>query len=462
MNITADPLRLSLAATSLLIYLIMCLPITLRAFRIRKKKQSSLLVQQLPLQQESTTWIVAFASQTGTTEEIASHTADTLRLAGLPVRVCDLSDIHSDELVKAERILFLVSTYGEGDPPDNAARFAAEVMGVGIALNNTHYAMLALGDRNYANFCGFGRQLDQWLRHQGARKIFETIEADQASPAAIGQWQQHLSHLAGTSDAPDWSGPVFADWVLKERRLLNSGSEGLPIFHLELEPANGEMPRWQSGDLAQVLVPIAPHHPREYSISSIPEEGRVHLLVRLHQHVDGITGVASGWLTSQVEVGGIVQMRVREHKRFRLGDNASRPLILIGNGSGIAGLRGHLKARANAKEGNKTPNWLIFGERNAAHDFHFREDLREWQAAGFLQRVDLAFSRDQQTRRYVQDCLRESAERLHLWIEQGAAIYVCGSLNGMAGGVDTALADILGRKALDALNSAGRYRRDVY
>ena len=154
-----------------------------------------------------------------------------------------------------------------------------------------------------------------------------------------------------------------------------------------------------------------------------------------------------------------MQLRVRQHRRFRLEDNAARPLILIGNGSGIAGLRGHLTSRVLA---GQRRNWLIFGERNAAHDFHYREELEGWHASGDLPRLDLVFSRDQAERLYVQDRLRGQAEEVRLWLEQGAAIYVCGSLAGMAGGVDAALEEMLGRTALDALAAGGRYRRDVY
>jgi sulfite reductase (NADPH) flavoprotein alpha-component len=154
-----------------------------------------------------------------------------------------------------------------------------------------------------------------------------------------------------------------------------------------------------------------------------------------------------------------VQLRLRPHRRFRLEGNAERPLILIGNGSGMAGLRGHLKARALA---GQRRNWLLFGERNAAHDYHYRAELDGWQRDGMLEKLDMVFSRDQAARRYVQDRLAEQAELVRQWIAEGAAIYICGSLDGMAAGVDAALEAALGRDGLDALAAAGRYRRDVY
>jgi sulfite reductase (NADPH) flavoprotein alpha-component len=454
MIFTHDTTRLALLAALSLSYAGVCLAPWLRA---RARRRASAAAKAALA--DSPAWLVAYASQTGNAEELAAQTAQSLQLAGIPVRLCALAELTALDLQQAERALFLVSTYGEGDAPDNAAAFMGRLMTGELALPQLHYAVLALGDRSYGQFCGFGRALDAWLAGQGASRLFERIEVDRSASAAIEQWFQHLSHLAGTSDAPDWSAPAFGDWRLTHRQLLNPGSAGGAIYHVELAPVAGSLPDWQSGDLVQVTAPADSSQPREYSIASIPHDGGVHLLVRQHAHPDGSLGLASGWLTAQAKVGDVVQLRLRQHKRFRLEDNAQRPLILIGNGSGIAGLRGHLKSRVLA---GQRRNWLIFGERNAAHDFHYREEIERWHASGDLPRLDLAFSRDQAERTYVQDRLRGNADEVRLWLEQGAAIYICGSLAGMAGGVDQALQEMLGRPALDALAAEGRYRRDVY
>ena len=454
MIFTHDTTRLALLATLSLSYAGVCLAPWLRA---RAKRRASAAAKAALANHPA--WLVAYASQTGNAEELATQTAQSLQLAGIPVRLCALAELTAMDLQQAERALFLVSTYGEGDAPDNAAAFMGRLMTGELALPQLHYGVLALGDRSYGQFCGFGRALDAWLATQGASRLFERIEVDRSASAAIEQWFQHLSHLVGTSDAPDWSAPAFGDWKLMQRQLLNPGSAGGAIYHVELAPVSGSLPDWQSGDLVQVAAPADPSQPREYSIASIPRDGSVHLLVRQHAHPDGSLGLASGWLTAQAAVGDVVQLRLRQHKRFRLEDNAQRPLILIGNGSGIAGLRGHLKSRVLA---GQRRNWLIFGERNAAHDFHYREEIEGWHASGDLPRLDLAFSRDQAERTYVQDRLRGNADEITLWLQQGAAIYICGSLAGMAGGVDQALQEMLGRSALDALAAEGRYRRDVY
>lgn len=447
-----DAQRVLIAGISIAIYLAMCTVIARKQF-IKQRIKKSLSAAK------TASWQIIYASQTGTAEEFAQQTANTLHVAGIAAQSRALSDLDVDTLKKSERILFIVSTYGEGNPPDNAALFATRVMSQSIDLGHLHYAMLALGDRTYTHFCGFAHELDAWLQTQRAQRLFPTLEAHQCDANTIERWRNQLSHLAGTDDAPDWQGPIFSPWHLVTRRLLNAGSQGNAIYHLELAPPSTmELPAWESGDLAQIQIPDD-EFPREYSIASIHQDGCVHLLIRLHRHSDDSYGAASGWLTQTLDIGESVPLRLRQHQRFRLGDNAARPLILIGNGSGIAGLRGHLKTRV-LTSGTRT--WLIFGERNAACDYHYRDELEAWHNAGILEKLDAVFSRDQSERRYVQDRLIECADSVRDWINRGAAIYVCGSLRGMAAGVDEALAAILGRSLLDELTLSGRYRRDVY
>jgi sulfite reductase (NADPH) flavoprotein alpha-component len=420
---------------------------------------------------EGADWLVVYASQTGNAEFLARRSAALLATGGVAARAMPISALDDALLRTAGRVLFVASTYGEGDAPDDAARFAAR-LGAPVAdgsadLAHLHYAVLALGDRSYANYCGFGRALDAWLAARGATALFERIDVDRGDAAAIDAWQHHVARLAGTADAPDWDAPAYGSWRIAERVLLNPGSAGGPLYRLALVPAEGALPHWEAGDLAQVGAPRDPDHPREYSIASVPHDGRLELLVRLQHHADGEngvkTGAASGWLCEDAGGDDAILLRVRAHERFRLGGNAARPLILIGNGSGLAGLRGLLRARVAS---GVQDNWLLFGERNAAHDFLLRDELQGWHNAGWLARLDLAFSRDGAATghapRYVQDVLRERADEVAEWVKRGAAIYVCGSLQGMAGGVHTALEAILGADVVDALAAEGRYRRDVY
>jgi len=404
-------------------------------------------------------WLVVYASQTGNAEYLARQTAATLSTGGLSARALSIADLDAATLAMATRALFIASTYGEGDSPDDAARFAEVTMAAAPDLSQLHYAVLALGDSSYTHYCGFGRALDAWLGAHGATPLFARIDVDRGDAEAIGGWQHQLSHLAGTSDLPDWEAPAYGQWRILERSLINAGSAGAPLYRIALIPAKGALPAWEAGDLVQVCAPGDPGLPREYSIASVPAEGRIELLVRLQTHADGSTGAASGWLCLEATGCDAIALRIRPHARFRLGDNAARPLILVGNGTGLAGLRAHLKARVDAGTGD---NWLIFGERNAAVDFLCRDELERWRDGGLLSRLDAVFSRDGPEARYVQHLLAEQADELRAWIARGAAVYVCGSLQGMATGVHEALASALGTAALDELTAQGRYRRDVY
>lgn len=451
--------RLLAAACVLGLYLLLCAAVWRAEHRRRQRAAGAAAAlaggSQAPV-------LVAFASQTGLAEQLALQTAQALHGAGVPARLLALGQLTAADLAGATRALFIASSYGEGDPPDAAAPFTRRVMAAAPApaLQGLRYATLALGDRAYARFCGFGRQLDAWLQQQGAQALFERIDVDRADPAALAEWQRRLSSLTGAGALPALNTPGFDPWHIVVRQQVNPGSLGGPLFHLELEPAPGmALPPWESGDLVQVLAPSDPARPREYSVASIPADGRVHLLVRQQRQADGSLGAASGWLTVQARPEDRVALRLRPHSGFRLGDNAAWPLILIGNGSGLAGLRGHLRARAATRAG---PNWLFFGERRAAHDRPYREEIEAWLASGVLTRAELVFSRDQAERRHVQHRLQECATDLRQWVAEGAAIYVCGSLEGMASGVHQALTEVLGAAALEQLSDAGRYRRDVY
>ncbi|MBZ2208409.1 sulfite reductase subunit alpha [Massilia soli] len=443
--ITVDPGRIAAAAMLLCAYAGMCAAIV-RSVRARVKTPAA-----------GGDWLVAYASQTGTGEYLAEQTAATLRAAGLAASSASIDTLGADVLGSGCRILFIASTYGEGDAPDSAARFASRLAASDASLAELHYAVLALGDSTYANYCGFGRWLDDTLQARGAQPLFARIDVDRG--VGVDAWQHQLSHLAGTSDAPDWSAPIFQPWRIDSRQLLNRGSAGAPVYLISLAPADGPLPPWEAGDLVQVSPPSDPGQPREYSIASVPGDGRLELLVRLHLHDDGSRGAASGWLCEGADNGGTVALRVRQHSRFRLGANAGRPLILIGNGTGIAGLRAHLRARVAAGEKR---NWLLFGERNAATDNFFGAEIGRWHRDGLIEQADFAFSRDGAGPRYVQDAVTLRASQIRAWVELGAAIYVCGSLQGMAAGVNAALGAAIGAGQLDALAADGRYQRDVY
>ncbi|MBI6704956.1 sulfite reductase flavoprotein subunit alpha [Pseudomonas viridiflava] len=462
---------------------------------------------------DANAWLIGFASQSGFAEQLAWQTAGQLQAAGLPVRVQRLGDMTEQDLSASRNALFVVSTFGDGEAPDSARGFERKLLGRPLSLETLNYAVLALGDRQYQHFCGFAHRLHDWLAERGGSTLFAPVEVDSADPVALQQWQQHLGQLTGSTPTALWQAPVFEHWTLARREHLNPGSSGSGVYLLVLVTP-GTM-HWQAGDLVEILprnsdeavrsflsglgidpatqvnvdgllepvvqalatrqLPqhrahlvglhaqalidaLVPVSAREYSIASVPEDGSLQLIVRQEIHPDGSLGLCSGWLTEHAASGSAISLRLRRNSSFHLPAEPV-PLILLGNGTGLAGLRSLLKARIAQGQAR---NWLLFGERNREHDFHCGAELQGWLESGDLARLDLAFSRDQAEKVYVQHLLREAAQDLRAWLDEGAAIYICGSLQGMASGVDQVLNEVLGERAVSELVEQGRYRRDVY
>ncbi|WP_342623206.1 sulfite reductase flavoprotein subunit alpha [Pseudomonas alkylphenolica] len=482
--------------------------------RRRKKRQVRAARSTLaPSNAQGHGWLIGFASQSGFAEQLAWQSAGQLQAAGLPVQVRPLAELSENDLSQAERALFVVSTFGDGEAPDSARGFERKVLGQPWALGNLNYALLALGDRQYPHFCGFARRLQAWLGERGATSAFAPVEVDSADPAALQHWQQQLAQLTGSKPLAAWKAPEFSNWTLVERSLMNPGSQGSAVYLLGLKPQ--QPAQWQAGDLVEILPRNSPQNleqflrglgldgqsavqvdglqesllqalasrqlpnsrehlvglhaqalvdaliplaAREYSIASIASDGVLELIVRQERHADGSLGLGSGWLTEYLAVDNSVSLHLRSNSSFHLPAPAT-PMILIGNGTGLAGLRSLLRARITAGEQR---NWLLFGERNQANDFLCAQELQDWLVNGDLARLDLAFSRDQAHKVYVQDRLREQATELRLWLDEGASIYICGSLQGMASGVDEVLNEVLGAAEVERLIELGRYRRDVY
>ncbi|PQP05654.1 flavodoxin [Pseudomonas frederiksbergensis] len=482
--------------------------------RRRKKRQIKDARKDLVQPQSNApSWLVGFASQSGFAEQLAWQTAGQLQAAGLPVKVQPLADVSEQDLRDSSNALFVVSTFGDGEAPDSARGFERKVLGRTLSLESLNYAVLGLGDRQYQHFCGFARRLHTWLGEHGGKTLFAPVEVDSGDPYALRHWQQQLGLLTGQAPLDTWKAPSYDNWTLTRRELMNPDSSGAPVYLLGL--AAPSTSSWLAGDLVEVLprngawaiehfldglgidgratveldglsqsleqalasrqlpenrahlvglhaqaladalVPLAM---REYSIASIAADGVLELIVRQELHPDGSLGIGSGWLTEHVPVGSHVSLRVRRNSGFHL-PNEPVPMILLGNGTGLAGLRSLLKARI--ADGQQR-HWLLFGERNREHDYLCRAELEEWLINGDLTRLDLAFSRDQAEKIYVQDRLREAAGELKKWLADGAVIYICGSLQGMASGVDQVLNEILGADEVERLIEQGRYRRDVY
>lgn len=403
-------------------------------------------------------WHVVFASQTGSAEMLARQTAHTLVDAGHAAVCLPLGRLTPALLERGGRFLFLVSTAGEGGAPDDAQHFVRRCLAQPLDLAAVNYALLALGDRTYPCFNAFGRRLDHWLQASGASCLVPRIELDRCDAEGVAAWRALLERCTGAEAEGRWGPAPATAWRLQARTCLNPGSQGAPVYRLCFAACEDGV-AWHAGDLVEITLPGDDLRPRAFSIASMPAEGGLHLLVRLHYRPDGTPGTVSHHLAHTIQPGDVLPLSVRAHPGFRLGANAHRPLILIGSGVGLAGLRAHLVVRM--ADGQRE-NWLVFGERNRGVDDLHAPDLAHWQAVAGLARLDVVYSRESGALRYVQDVLRQSEAALTDWLERGAAIYVCGSRHGMGEGVHQALLDMLGEAALASLIEEGRYCRDLF
>lgn len=403
---------------------------------------------------------VIYASQSGQAQALAQQAAQSF-----DSQLFRLEDDWQATAMKAGRALFVVSTYGQGTAPDHALRFVRERIGQKTDLHGLEYGLLALGDSHYPDFCAFGRQLDAWLQAASARPLFDRIEVSRLDADSLSRWENELQALGASHFSQ--SEASYSDWQFVSRQCLNTGSPGAPIFLLTLQNPDPAKCYWQAGDLVDLITPNGDGQPRTYSIANLPVNGRIELIVRTHINEDGQTGQASGWLNQSAQTGDRVSLRIRSNPGFHLQHDPARPLILIGSGTGFAGLRSHLQARARATvQSGKTllPRnaWLFFGERSSRHDTLCRFEIESWQRARVLSKVDMTFSRDDPVAPYVQDSLQAQARELCEWIEAGADVLICGNAQKMAIGVDRVLRKILGPEKVDSLLETGRIRRDVF
>ena len=258
--------------------------------------------------------------------------------------------------------------------------------------------------------------------------------------------------------------------------LKNGDKEALADFlwgkdTLDLLNLNSEI-TFTADEFLGLLKPL--QH-RAYSISSSPSKhiGSVRLTVasvRWREEGRDHLGVCSTFLADRVTANGTAGVFVSPNKAFRIPANDDAPMIMVGPGTGVAPFRAFLEERQ--MRGAKGKNWLFFGDQTRDSDFIYEQQLLEMQAVGVLSRLDLAFSRDQKEKIYVQNKMHECSVELYQWLEKGAYFYVCGDATRMAKDVDQALRDIVATQAnlsadqatdyVNNLKREKRYLRDVY
>ncbi|MDU5167193.1 MAG: assimilatory sulfite reductase (NADPH) flavoprotein subunit [Haemophilus parainfluenzae] len=227
---------------------------------------------------------------------------------------------------------------------------------------------------------------------------------------------------------------------------------------------------------AEQLVSLLRHlTPRLYSISSSPAEvgEEVHLtvgVVRFEHEGRARSGAASSFLADRVEEDGAVRVFVEHNDNFRLPNDMTKPIIMVGSGTGVAPFRAFMQQRVADEASGK--NWLIFGNPHFASDFLYQTEWQQFAKEGFLHKYDFAWSRDQEKKIYVQDKIRENSTALWQWLQEGAYFYVCGDASKMAKDVEQALLDVIAKEGnlspdeaedyLNELREEKRYQRDVY
>ena len=529
---------------------------------------------------------ILWGSQTGNSEGVAKKFLKALKAGNYEPQVFDMASYDKSRLPAEKNLLIITSTYGDGEPPDNASDFHEYLMGDAVpSLNGVNYSVFALGDSEYPDFCQCGIEFDQRLEAFGAKRIFKRIDCDVDYDEQFTEWKQGvMTAMGGSGRVPEIEEVVAEEPFGKKNPFpspllnsydLNKEGSARETYHVELSLKDSGL-EYQVGDALGVLshnpaqvvdeiLPLLPFNvkdvvplpsgaevslrealitsydirslnkrllkawsersgspflralveggsreeieefcwgrelidlindhpadfadgeefvsvlkklqPRLYSIASSPNAhpGEVHLtvaIVRYNSHGRDRGGVCSTYLSDRV--GDVCSgVFVHNNKAFRLPEDHSKDIIMVGPGTGIAPLRAFLEEREVSKASGR--NWLFFGNPCRATDFIYEDEINAWVDNGTLSKLDLAFSRDQENKIYVQDRMLEAGAELWDWLQGGGYFYVCGDASRMAKDVDKALQTIVkthgglsDEEAIDYLKNLKkekRYARDVY
>jgi sulfite reductase (NADPH) flavoprotein alpha-component len=533
---------------------------------------------------------VLYGTESGNSEVLADRAVKAAKKRGFQAVMKNMSDISPADLAKASNLLVVVSTWGDGEPPETAVSFYKEFMSADLSMSGVQFSVCGLGDTAYEKFCQIGKDVDARLEALGASRAFARQDCDVDYEENFTTWLEgSLSALAPTSAAPvaafvapsaaltseyGKKNPFPAETI--DTLILNGEGSSKETLHLEFSLAGSGL-SYEPGDALAVLPVNAPDvvkaiiqaakltgseevevknvgkklladalredyditalsravltklaeitgsadlqkllaedakeqlktynygreivdaitdfapngisaeslvsifrklPPRLYSIASSPlaHPDEVHLTVaavRYESHGRQRKGVCSTYLADLVKAGDTVPMFIQPNKNFRLPADDSTPIIMVGPGTGVAPFRAFVEHRAATEAKGKS--WLFFGDQHYTYDFLYQLEWQDQLKDGTLTRLDVAFSRDQPEKVYVQDRMIQQAKELYQWLQDGAHFYVCGDANRMANDVHQALISIvesqagISREAAEAyvedLKKTKRYQRDVY
>ncbi|MDP5143620.1 assimilatory sulfite reductase (NADPH) flavoprotein subunit [Rheinheimera baltica] len=538
---------------------------------------------------------ILFGSQTGNARHVAEAIAKQAQGKGIVANVVDMADYKTTQLKNEQYLVIVTSTYGEGEPPENAIGLHNFLFSKKAPkLTGLKYAVLGLGDTSYEFFCKTAQDFDQRLAELGATSVHARADLDVDYQAQADSWSNEViaklepeltATTAPSAQVIAWPGsdttvgtasqyskqaPFAAELYTNQK--ITGRDSAKDVRHIEISLAGSGL-TYQPGDAlgvyfsndpalvrelllltaiardtpvqlggetltveqalteqleltqsypafvekyasatnnatlsklaadkaelrtyigerqivdivrdypgllsAQQLVDaLRKQQPRLYSIASSQAEveDEVHLtvaVVRYDAYGTGHLGGASGFLAERLAEGDKVKVFVEHNNNFRLPASNDTPVIMIGPGTGIAPFRAFLQQRdASGAQGK---NWLFFGNPHFTQDFLYQLELQNYLKRGVLSKLDVAFSRDQAAKVYVQDKLRKNGAEIWQWLQQGAHLYICGDANKMAKDVQQALLDIVqqygnhtaeqAQKYLDELRIAKRFQKDVY
>ncbi|WP_066397619.1 assimilatory sulfite reductase (NADPH) flavoprotein subunit [Neobacillus mesonae] len=533
---------------------------------------------------------ILYGSQSGNARGLAQKAAKTLEGSGFQVTVSAMSDFKPNNLKKIQNLLIVVSTHGEGDPPDNALTFHEFVHSKRAPkLTDLNFSVLALGDSSYEFFCKTGKDFDERLEELGGTRLYPRFDCDVDFDEPAAEWLQgvlgSLKETQGETSHPIQKGALqtaesvysrtnpFQAEILENINLNGRGSNK-ETHHLEIslegsgltfepgdslgiypenDPALVELIlhelKWDPdepvtvktgdvrplkdalqsyyeitvltkpllekvsklstnknlqdltghegnikeylkgrdlldlvrdfgpwGETAQEFVSVLRKiPPRLYSIASSitanPDE--VHLTigaVRYEAHDRKRNGVCSILTAERLQPGDTLPIFIQRNENFKLPQDSDAPIIMVGPGTGVAPFRSFMQEREEI--GAEGKSWLFFGDQHFVTDFLYQIEWQKWLKNGVLTKMDVAFSRDQEEKVYVQHRLVEYSKEIFEWLEAGAYFYVCGDEKNMAHDVHDTLLKIIEKEGgispeqaveyLSNLQQQKRYQRDVY
>jgi sulfite reductase (NADPH) flavoprotein alpha-component len=539
----------------------------------------------------ATKLVVLYGTESGNAESLADRAGKEAKKRGFQPVVKNMSEISAADLAKVSDLLVVVSTWGDGEPPESATTFYKELMAAELDLANTRFTVCALGDTSYDKFCQTGKDVDARLETLGAKRVSPRQDCDVDYEENYSAWLDgalkafapKVSAPAAVAGAPvvavssveygkknpfpsevvehvilngegstketlhvglslDGSGLVYepgdalavlpvnapdvVEAVIKAAKLtgtetvevkgegsklladalredfditavsravltkLQAATGSTELAALLAEDAKEQLKAWNYGrEIVDAIEAFAPNGlsavqlagvlrklpPRLYSIASSPlaHPGEVHLTVaavRYESNGRKRKGVCSTYLTDLVKEGSKTRVFVQPNKHFRLPASGETPVIMVGPGTGVAPFRAFVEHRSAL--GHPGKNWLFFGDQRYTYDFLYQLEWQDHLKSGVLSKLDVAFSRDQPEKIYVQQKMLEHATELYAWLEEGAHFYVCGDASRMAHDVHETLLSIIekqGNKSREAaeayvedLKKSHRYQRDVY